>query len=121
MSWSEAWGHPSKNTARTGGDQVIDPRRAKAGIVVIDGARLRELRRERGLSQFTLASQAAVDVSTVARLEHQRGPAFCRFWVRSRLATALGAETRFLEPAQASDDHDSGASTVRQTAREARS
>jgi transcriptional regulator with XRE-family HTH domain len=104
-----------------GGDQVIDRRRKKAGIVVIDGARLRELRRERGLSQFTLASRAAVDVSTVARLEHQRGPAFCRFWVRSRLATALGAETLFLEPSQASDDSECGASTAGQTATEPRS
>ena len=95
---------------------MIDPRQAKAGIVAVDGARLRELRRQRGLSQFTLASRAGVDVSTVARLERHSGPALCRFYVRRRLADALGEQTHSLEPSAAAGDQKCQVSAVAQTA-----
>jgi DNA-binding XRE family transcriptional regulator len=56
---------------------------------MLDGHRLRQLRRQRGLSQATLAEQAAVSLTTVARLERQRH-APCRGWTLGRLARAPG-------------------------------
>jgi DNA-binding XRE family transcriptional regulator len=56
---------------------------------ILDGHRLRQLRRQRGLSQEDLADQAGISSTTVARLERQRR-ASCRGWTLGRLARALG-------------------------------
>lgn len=56
---------------------------------VLDGLRLRQLRRQRGLSQEELADRAGVSVTTVARLE-RRPIAPCRGRTLGRLARALG-------------------------------
>jgi transcriptional regulator with XRE-family HTH domain len=56
--------------------------------IVLDGTRLRKLRRERGLSQEQLAERAGISLRTVARLERQsRAP--CRGRTLARLAIAL--------------------------------
>ena len=61
-------------------------------IAVLDGQRLRHLRRQRGLSQGALADQAGISLTTVARLERQhRSP--CRTWTLAALAAALGQQT----------------------------
>jgi serine/threonine-protein kinase RsbW len=58
---------------------------------VIDGHRLRQLRRERELSQVELAGKAGVSLATVVRLErHPQGS--CRSRTLSRLAAALGED-----------------------------
>ena len=46
-------------------------RPAQPQTFILDGPRLRQLRRQRGLSQEELAGQAGVSVTTVARLERQ--------------------------------------------------
>ncbi len=56
---------------------------------LLDGHRLRQLRRQRGLSQEQLADQAGISVTTVARLE-RRPNAPCRGRTLGRLARALG-------------------------------
>lgn len=58
---------------------------------VLDGHRLRQLRRQRGLSQAELADQAGISLTTVARLERQFY-APCRGWTLGRLARALGED-----------------------------
>lgn len=63
-------------------------RQAQRWITVMDGQRLRWLRRQRCLSQEALAEQAGVSLTTVARLERQvRSP--CRTWTLAMLAAAL--------------------------------
>ena len=57
---------------------------------LLDGQRLRELRRQRGLSQEELADQAGISVTTVARLEQGQPNAPCRGRTLGRLARALG-------------------------------
>jgi predicted transcriptional regulator len=56
---------------------------------VIDGQRLRELRRQQALSQVELAKLAGVSVHTVSKLERQPSSC-CRSRTLSRLAAALG-------------------------------
>ena len=68
------------------------PRRWTA---IINGHRLRQLRRERQLSQVELAGKAGVSLATVARLERQP-QASCRTRTLSRLATALGEDRSHL-------------------------
>ena len=64
---------------------------------VLDGARLRELRRRRGLTQAELARQAGLSAATVARLEHgTRAP--CRGRTLARLAAALGEQMAAITP-----------------------
>ena len=58
---------------------------------MLDGARLRELRREHGLSRAELAGRAGISLATVARLE-RRGRASCRGRTLARLAAALDAQ-----------------------------
>jgi ribosome-binding protein aMBF1 (putative translation factor) len=58
---------------------------------VLDGHLLRQLRRQRGLSQEELADQARISVTTVTRLERQHH-APCRGWTLGRLARALGED-----------------------------
>jgi DNA-binding transcriptional regulator YiaG len=80
-------------------DQDID--RARSGTqcarpapphtFILDGHLLRQLRRQRGLSQEELADQAGISLTTVARLERQlRAP--CRGWAVGRLARAVGED-----------------------------
>lgn len=56
---------------------------------ILDGHLLRQLRRQRGLSQAELADQAGISLTTVARLERQPH-APCRGWTLGRLARAVG-------------------------------
>ncbi len=74
---------------------MADPRSAPARracwTTALDGSRLRQLRRRRGLSQEQLADQAGLSLTTVARLERQLRAA-CRGRTLARLATALGAD-----------------------------
>ena len=58
---------------------------------VIDGHRLRQLRRERYLSQSELAGKAGVSPATVARLE-KHPQVSCRSRTLSRLAAALAED-----------------------------
>jgi DNA-binding XRE family transcriptional regulator len=58
---------------------------------ILDGHRLRQLRRQRGLSQEDLADQAGISLTTVVRLERQLY-APCRGWTLGRLARALGED-----------------------------
>jgi len=55
---------------------------------ILDGHLLRQLRRQRGLSQAALADQAGISLTTVARLERQPH-APCRGWTLGRLARAV--------------------------------
>ena len=66
---------------------IIRP--AQPQTFILDGERLRQLRRQRGLSQKELAGQAGLSVATVARLERQAS-APCRGRTLARLARALG-------------------------------
>jgi transcriptional regulator with XRE-family HTH domain len=67
-------------------------------FTVLDGHRLRRLRRQRGLSREQLADRAGISPATVARLERQRS-APCRCRTLGRLARALGEEPDRLTPA----------------------
>jgi DNA-binding transcriptional regulator YiaG len=58
---------------------------------ILDGHLLRQLRRQRGLSQEELADQAGISLTTVARLERQPH-APCRGWTLGRLAKAVGED-----------------------------
>jgi transcriptional regulator with XRE-family HTH domain len=60
-------------------------------ITVLDGERLRKLRRQRGLSQEKLANRAGISITTVARLERSPRPS-CRGRTLARLAAALGEQ-----------------------------
>lgn len=64
-------------------------RPAQPQTFLLDGPRLRQLRRQRGLSREELAAQAGLSVATVARLERQLS-APCRGRTLGRLARALG-------------------------------
>lgn len=74
---------------------------AQRWTTVLDGARLRHLRRQHGLSQEQLADQAGVSLTTMRRLERQR-TAPCRCRTLGRLASALGEDparfTRAMQP-----------------------
>ncbi len=75
------------------------PARAQPGrwFTVLDGARLRQLRRQHGLSAAALAGQAGIGRSTVTRLErHPQRP--CRTRTLARLAAALGQPPDALTP-----------------------
>jgi transcriptional regulator with XRE-family HTH domain len=65
--------------------------------IVLDGQRLREARRQRGLSQERLAHQAGLSPATVARLERQRRPR-CRHRTLARLAAALDVNPAAVTP-----------------------
>jgi transcriptional regulator with XRE-family HTH domain len=56
---------------------------------VVDGRRLRELRRQQALSQVELARLAGVSAHTVSKLERQPASC-CRSRTLARLAAALG-------------------------------
>jgi DNA-binding XRE family transcriptional regulator len=64
---------------------------ARRWMVTIDGQRLRQLRRQRGLSQEMLADRAGVSAATVGRLERCDRPS-CRGRTLARLAAVLGEQ-----------------------------
>ena len=68
---------------------------------VVDGRRLRELRRQRALSQVELARLAGVSAHTVSKLERQPA-AYCRSRTLARLAAALGESPAAITPARIS-------------------
>jgi DNA-binding XRE family transcriptional regulator len=61
-------------------------------ITLVDGQRLRALRRQHGLSQEALADQAGISLTTITRLERQPSSP-CRTWTLAALAAALGEPT----------------------------
>ena len=71
-----------------GADSVPAPR---SWTTTVDGTRLRQARREHGLSQAELAGAAGISVSTLARLERQARTR-CRCRTLARLALALGED-----------------------------
>ncbi len=73
-------------------------RRGQRWFTVLDGHRLRHLRRQRGLSQEQLAGRAGISPATVARLEREPA-APCRCRTLGRLARALGGDPARLTPA----------------------
>jgi transcriptional regulator with XRE-family HTH domain len=64
---------------------------------VVDDQRLRELRRQRAISQVELARLAGVSPYTVSKLERQRATS-CRTRTLPRLAAALGEEPSAIVP-----------------------
>jgi transcriptional regulator with XRE-family HTH domain len=76
--------------------QTTDP--GRRWFTVLDGHRLRRLRRQHGLSQEQLADRAGISTATVARLERQLA-ASCRSRTLGRLAAALGEDRDRLTPA----------------------
>ena len=75
---------------------------AHAQIVRLFGARLRELRQSRGMTQASLAQHAEVTTSYIGRLEG--GGAAPGIDLVDRLARALGTTVADLLPAAASPD-----------------
>lgn len=71
---------------------------AQRWITTLDGHRLRQLRRQRGLSQASLAALAGISQATVARLE-LRPAVPCRGRTLARLAAALREPPVTLTPA----------------------
>jgi len=72
-------------------------RPARSWTTVLDGTRLRELRREHGLSQQRLADRAGLSPATVTRLERLTH-ATCRGRTLARLAAALREQPAALRP-----------------------
>lgn len=70
-------------------------------FTAVDGPRLRQLRRQRGLSPAELAGRAGIGLPTVLRIERQPGRC-CRTRTLARLAAALGQPPATLIPAQPS-------------------
>lgn len=68
------------------------PQTPRRWVTLVDGQRLRALRRQHGLSQEALADQAGISITTVTRLERQHSSP-CRTWTLAALAAALGEPT----------------------------
>jgi DNA-binding XRE family transcriptional regulator len=73
-------------------------------MVIIDGQLLRQLRRQRGLSQEMLADRAGISTATVGRLERCDRPS-CRGRTLARLAAVLGEHPAAIIP---TDHHVQG-------------
>lgn len=71
---------------------------------VIDGHRLRQLRRQQGLSQEQLARQTGMSLTSIARLERP-GNQSCRTRTLARLAAALGQDPATLTSSQPPPGH----------------
>jgi DNA-binding XRE family transcriptional regulator len=72
-------------------------RQAQRWTTILDGHRLRQLRRQQGLSQEQLAGQAGISLTTMRRLErHPASPCRCR--TLARLAAVLGEDPARLTP-----------------------
>lgn len=72
-------------------------RQPQRWVTVMDGNRLRQLRRQHGLSRDQLAVKAGISQSTVARLE-PCPRITCRSRTLGRLAAALGVQPAALTP-----------------------
>jgi DNA-binding XRE family transcriptional regulator len=70
---------------------------AQRWTTILDSRRLRQLRREHGLSQEQLAAVAGMSLTTIRRLERQPA-APCRTRTLGRLAAALGEDPERLTP-----------------------
>lgn len=79
-------------------------RSADRWFTVLDGARLRQLRRQHGLSAAELAGKTGVGLSTVFRLE-RRSRRSCRTRTAARLAAALNQSPTVLICSQSSPGH----------------
>jgi len=91
------WGPAEDAAADVAAVEVSQQGSARRWTTVLDGERLRQLRRQRGLSQEELADLARVGLTTVARLERQdRSP--CRSWTLGRLAVALNETPAAITP-----------------------
>jgi DNA-binding XRE family transcriptional regulator len=90
-----AGGEDTRKDAAKADGRLADLASAPAQIMVIDGRRLRELRRARGLSQEILAWRSEVDITTIGRLERQPRPP-CRRRTLIQLAEVLGENPRAL-------------------------
>jgi DNA-binding XRE family transcriptional regulator len=98
LRWLAGASLPDGAARAAGG--LADPGRLP--LRVVDGRRLRALRRARGLSQERLAWAAGVDMHTVARLErHSRTR--CRGLTLALLAEALGEHPHALMSAGPAD------------------
>jgi len=83
---------------------------------VLNGARLKDTRCQRGLSRAELADNAGISRSTLARLERQQqAPCRCRTVARLAAALSVNVETLICSPGQqepaaiglsAGQDHD---------------
>ncbi len=73
-------------------------------FTVVNGTRVRQLRRQHGLSPAELAGKAGIGLSTVTRLERlpQRT---CRTRTLARLAAALGQPSAALISSQPPSSH----------------
>lgn len=80
---------------------------AQRWVTALDGQRLRQLRRDHGLTQAELAAKAGVSRATVGRLEGSTCAA-CRRRTLARLAAALGAEPSALAPRPTSSQQATG-------------
>jgi transcriptional regulator with XRE-family HTH domain len=86
---------------------VTQPGRGQRWNTVLDGTRLRELRRQHGLSQEKLADLAGVSLTTMARLESQpKSP--CRCQTLTRLAAALAEDPATISYADTRTDDQDG-------------
>ena len=72
---------------------------AQRWTTILDGGRLRQLRRQHGLSQEQLATRAGISLTTIRRLErHPAAP--CRARTLGRLAAAVDEDpARLTSPA----------------------
>jgi DNA-binding Xre family transcriptional regulator len=77
---------------------------ARRWMVIVDGQLLRQLRRQRGLSQEMLADRAGISTATVGRLERCDRPS-CRGRTLARLAVVLGEQPAAIIP---TDHHANG-------------
>jgi len=81
---------------------TLSPAQASARwFAVVDGTRVRQLRRQHGLSAAQLAGKAGISVSTVSQLERQ-GRRSCRTRTLARLAAALNQPPAALIPGEPS-------------------
>ena len=85
---ADVTGAAKKIMTAIGRDHERRTRPVQPWIIAVDGQKLRELRRQRGLSQERLADHAGISLATVARLERQFLPT-CRARTLARLAAAL--------------------------------
>ncbi len=80
------------------GASSVAVRSVGSWTIVLDGTRLRQLRREHGLSQEQLASRAKISLTTLARLERQP-QASCPGRTLARLAAAPDEQPSAIRPA----------------------
>ena len=73
-------------------------------FTVVDGVRLRQLRRQHGLSPAELAAKAGISLPPVLRLERRPWPS-CRTRTAARRAAAVGESPADLTCNQPSPSH----------------